>query len=103
MTGATAASPTDLAMTHPGTVRGGKLVLDFTGPVAVGGGLAFRSLSLGELFSCGVVAALGTPGQQSSSPGTIYCWGDNVFGQLGNGVAVNNAPALAPTRVSFQP
>ena len=72
-------------------------------PVAVGGGLAFRSLSLGELFSCGVVAALGTPGQQSSSPGTIYCWGDNVFGQLGNGVAVNNAPALAPVRVSFQP
>ena len=72
-------------------------------PVPVGGGLAFRSLSLGELFSCGVVASLGTPGQQSSSPGTIYCWGDNVFGQLGNGVAINNAPALAPTRVSFQP
>ena len=72
-------------------------------PVAVAGGLAFRSLSLGELFSCGVVAALGTPGQQSSLPGTIYCWGDNIFGQLGNGVAVNNAPSLAPTRVSFQP
>lgn len=32
--GATPASPTDLSLTHPGTVRGGKLVLDFTGPIA---------------------------------------------------------------------
>ncbi len=34
VTGATPASPTDLAITHPGTVRGGKLLLDFAGPSA---------------------------------------------------------------------
>jgi hypothetical protein len=34
LSGATPASPTDLAVTHPGTVRGGRLVLDFTGPIA---------------------------------------------------------------------
>ena len=34
VSGATPASPTDLAITHPGTVRGGRLVLDFTGPIA---------------------------------------------------------------------
>ena len=33
VTGATPASPTDLSITHPGTVRGGKLLLDFTGPI----------------------------------------------------------------------
>ncbi len=34
VSGATPTSPTDLAISHPGTVRGGKLLLDFTGPVA---------------------------------------------------------------------
>ena len=74
-----------------------------TAPVAVTGGLGFRSLSVGELFTCGVVAPLGTPGVQSSQPGVLYCWGDNVFGQLGQGTAVNNAPALAPVKVLNQP
>lgn len=34
VTGAIPTSPTDLAISHPGTVRGGKIVLDFTGPIA---------------------------------------------------------------------
>lgn len=75
-----------------------------TGPVMVAGGLQFRSLSLGELYTCGVVAPLGTPsGGASSQAGTIYCWGDNVFGQIGIGTAANNAPVLAPTKVLYQP
>ena len=74
-----------------------------TAPVLVQGGLKFRSLSVGELFTCGIVAPLGTPGVQSSLPGVLYCWGDNVFGQLGQGTAVNNAPSLAPTKVINQP
>jgi alpha-tubulin suppressor-like RCC1 family protein len=39
----------------------------------------------------------------SSAAGTVWCWGDNVFGQIGNGTAVNNAPQLAPTKVKGQP
>ncbi|MHB1313457.1 MAG: hypothetical protein ACYC3L_15675 [Gemmatimonadaceae bacterium] len=73
-------------------------------PVHVAGG-PFRSLSLGELFTCGVT---GSPTTDylgaSSSAGTVYCWGDNSFGQLGIGSASGgNAPVLVPTRVLYQP
>ena len=72
-------------------------------PVAVQGGYAFRSLTIGELFTCGVVASQASPVGPSSSPGTVYCWGDNTFGQIGNGtIAGGNAPVLTPTRVSYQ-
>ena len=68
-------------------------------PVAVAGGLAFRKLSLGETFTCGVT---GTPGTLSTTPGTIFCWGSNQFGQLGTGTTTN---VLVPTagRVLGQP
>jgi alpha-tubulin suppressor-like RCC1 family protein len=69
-------------------------------PVAVAGGLLFRSLSVGELFTCGVVGAATIPGQVSQSAGTAYCWGDNSFGQLGTNAA---ATVSTPTRVAFQP
>jgi alpha-tubulin suppressor-like RCC1 family protein len=73
-------------------------------PVAVAGGVKFRSLSLGELYTCGVAADLGSPTGPSASAGTIYCWGDNIFGQIGSGQAAGgNAPVLTPTRVAFQP
>jgi len=72
-------------------------------PVAVHGGLAFRSLTLGELFTCGVVASQASPVGPSSSPGTVYCWGDNTFGQIGNGtIAGGNAPVPYPTKVWYQ-
>ncbi len=74
-----------------------------TAPVAVGGGLVFRSLSIGELYTCGVVGPPLIPGSPSQSAGTIYCWGDNSRGQLGNGSASNNAPQLTPKKVQFQP
>ncbi len=73
-------------------------------PVAVGGGLAFRNLSLGELFTCGVTGTPGTYVGPSPNPGTVYCWGDNSFGQVGNGLSSNgNVPVLAPTKVLYQP
>lgn len=68
-----------------------------TTPTAVAGGLAFRSLSLGENFTCGTS---GTPGTSAQVAGTVYCWGNNQFGQLGTS---NNTAVLTPTRVSFQP
>jgi alpha-tubulin suppressor-like RCC1 family protein len=72
-------------------------------PVAVGGGLTWRSLTAGELFSCGVAGAV-TSGGTSAGEGTVYCWGDNEYGQLGTGTSSgNNNPALSPRRVSFQP
>jgi alpha-tubulin suppressor-like RCC1 family protein len=72
-------------------------------PVQVQGGLTFRSLSVGELYTCGVVGTVGTPTGPSASSGAIYCWGDNSFGQIGNGTAAPNAPVLTPTKVLYQP
>lgn len=67
-------------------------------------GKKLRSLTLGELFTCGVEATQGTPVGPSASPGTVWCWGDNAFGQIGNGIAAGgNAPVLRPFRVLFQP
>lgn len=74
-------------------------------PVAAATGLTFRSLSLGELFTCGITGSpSGAVVGPSPSAGTIYCWGDNSFGQIGNGSASGgNAPVLAATRVLYQP
>ena len=45
-------------------------------PVAVSGGLSFATVSVSSNYynTCGVTTS-----------GAAYCWGDNVFGQLGNG------------------
>jgi alpha-tubulin suppressor-like RCC1 family protein len=55
-------------------------------PVPVGGGLTFASLSAGAGHSCGLTSA-----------GEAYCWGDNTYGQLGNG---SNANSSLPVRVA---
>jgi len=66
-------------------------------------GLAWRSISAGELFTCGVAGTV-TGGGTTAAQGTIYCWGDNEYGQLGTGSSSgNNAPVLTPQRVKFQP
>jgi len=43
-------------------------------PLAVAGGLSFASLSAGSEPTCGVAAL-----------GAAYCWGDNLYGELGVG------------------
>lgn len=43
-------------------------------PAVVSGGLTFASISAGDGFTCGVA-----PG------GGAYCWGDDAFGELGDG------------------
>lgn len=45
-----------------------------TRPVAVVGGLRFRSVTVGAYYSCGV-----------TKDDRAYCWGENSYGQLGNG------------------
>ena len=56
-------------------------------PVLVRGGLAFVQVTGGSGFSCGLTAA-----------GDAYCWGDNSFGQLGDGNRPFNTQA--PVAVS---
>jgi alpha-tubulin suppressor-like RCC1 family protein len=67
------------AGTNPGTPT----------PVAVAGELAFASLKAGELSTCGV-----------TSDGAAWCWGDNEYGQLGDG---SFASSNVPVKVAFQP
>jgi alpha-tubulin suppressor-like RCC1 family protein len=53
-------------------------------PVAVGGGLSFRTVDAGTFHTCGV-----------STSGAAYCWGNNFFGMLGDGTTINR-PAPTP-------
>jgi alpha-tubulin suppressor-like RCC1 family protein len=46
----------------------------FPTPVAVAGGLAFKSIGSGSSSTCGLTSA-----------GATYCWGTNSHGQLGDG------------------
>jgi alpha-tubulin suppressor-like RCC1 family protein len=55
-----------------------------TVPVAVSGGLAFRTLTTGFTHTCGI-----------TTTGELYCWGHGGTGQLGNGGVGNvNVPTL---------
>jgi alpha-tubulin suppressor-like RCC1 family protein len=55
-------------------------------PVAVVGGLTFAQIDAGNQFTCGLDPA-----------GRAYCWGDNRFGQLGDGSTTNRT---SPTPVA---
>jgi alpha-tubulin suppressor-like RCC1 family protein len=54
-------------------------------PVRVSGGLTFQAISAGFRHACGLTA-----------DGAAYCWGNNFFGQLGDGGTRNSS---VPTRV----
>jgi alpha-tubulin suppressor-like RCC1 family protein len=74
-------------------------------PTLVAGNHKFRSLTLGELFTCGVEGVPTASNEPSQIAGTIYCWGDNVYGQLGTtGQASGGSnPTAVPTAVKGQP
>ncbi len=74
-------------------------------PTAVGAGISFRALAIGELYTCGVTGVPNAVIGPSQSPGTIYCWGDNLFGQLGISPQASggDSPTPTPTKVLGQP
>jgi alpha-tubulin suppressor-like RCC1 family protein len=86
-----------------GQLGGGSAGAATATPLAVTGGLLFRSLSVGELYTCGVTGNFTDLSGPSAAPGTVYCWGNNLFGQIGNESASNTVPVLAPSKVHFQP
>jgi alpha-tubulin suppressor-like RCC1 family protein len=53
-------------------------------PVAVAGGLRFRQVSVGGVHTCGVATG-----------NLAYCWGDNEFGQLGDGTTITRRTPVA--------
>jgi alpha-tubulin suppressor-like RCC1 family protein len=53
-------------------------------PLAIAGGLAFTSVSAGATHVCGV-----------ASSGAAYCWGDNGYGELGDGTMTSSATPVA--------
>jgi alpha-tubulin suppressor-like RCC1 family protein len=55
-------------------------------PVAVSGGLAFTSISAGFQHACAV-----------TSSGAAYCWGQNYYGELGNGTTDSSAVPVPVT------
>jgi alpha-tubulin suppressor-like RCC1 family protein len=58
-------------------------------PVAVGGGLRFRSLSAGAAHTCGVTAS-----------GAAYCWGAELSGRLGDDDSTSHSGvAVTPVAV----
>ncbi len=60
------------------------------GRTTVAGGFGFSSIAVGAPnFACGI-----------SSTGSLYCWGLNAQGQLGNGTTFN---VPVPVKVAGQP
>jgi alpha-tubulin suppressor-like RCC1 family protein len=57
-------------------------------PLQIAGNLALTSLTVGDSLACGLAAG-----------GAAYCWGEQTFGELGNGIAADGKPSL-PVRVT---
>jgi len=60
-------------------------------PVNISGGLSFGSVSTGAIHACGLVNSTAT----GTAFSVAFCWGDNSFGQLGNGTTTESATPIA--------
>ena len=66
-----------------------------TTPVPVSGGYSFAMISAGGSHTCGITSFV----SGSRVGGTLYCWGDNTYGQLGNGMKIKcRTTRRSPTR-----
>jgi alpha-tubulin suppressor-like RCC1 family protein len=70
-----------------GNLGTGTVVLSQSNPTLVSGGYSWILLGLGRQHACGL----------ASGNADAYCWGDNEFGQVGNGTNLNNR--TSPTKV----
>ena len=70
-----------------GTSGNGGNSANRTTPVAVSGGRTFTALVAGGSHTCGLV-----------SGGTAYCWGENGYGQLGDGTKDDRITPVAVSR-----
>lgn len=62
------------------TAQGGTPLPCSTVPLEIAGGQRFTSLTLGDIHACGLTAA-----------GEAHCWGDNSYGQLGDGTETDRS------------
>jgi alpha-tubulin suppressor-like RCC1 family protein len=63
---------------------GGDQALSYTEPMRVAGDLRFKSVSAGTIFTCGITLA-----------GRAYCWGSNLYGQLGDETLIDRTRPTA--------
>ena len=68
---------------------GNTMVLEQPNPVKVQGVSDAISIQVGTSFSCALLAS-----------GGIKCWGDNTFGQLGNGTTTSSATAVDVSNIT---
>lgn len=78
-----------------GTATNSKLPLKITPPST---NFKFTNIQVGYYSSCGMGGVLS--GGVVNNDGKIYCWGNNQYGQLGNG-AMTASWTVTPTAVSF--
>jgi alpha-tubulin suppressor-like RCC1 family protein len=75
-----------------GSPRGGADPPNAFVPMPVPGRLVFKEISAGYFFICGVTTS-----------GTVYCWGNNEDGQLGNGADKDSdVPVPVSGRLTFK-
>ncbi|HUL02392.1 MAG TPA: hypothetical protein VLV16_04060 [Gemmatimonadales bacterium] len=69
---------------YHGALGDGTTTKERSTAVRVAGGVTFAAVSVGSGTTCGLTAA-----------GAAYCWGDNQFGEIGDGTTTDRATPVA--------